>query len=181
MSIQFALRRRGVGERLLWVDKTVIMNVEDRSADRPWRPVEPGERMYTKPLRVFVLEDRPDSNMIIRLMLEDLGCEAVGALTCAEALDRLSAERFDLVMLDIKMYGDAGVLSGGKGTIDGIGICRWIRRESRQPNVPICMVTSSMGTDTVKRAFDEGASGYIVKPFDLQELQAKIDELVVRP
>ena len=137
-----------------------------------------GDTLGDKRLRVFLMEDKPDSYQAIRLMLESLNCEVTGAMTSADALKHLSAERFDAALLDIAMENGTGVVSPDGKSMDGLDMCRWIREVSPQPDVPICIITAVLDHRAAIDAFQIGASGSIVKPFDLQELQAKLNELV---
>ncbi len=111
-------------------------------------------------------------------MLESLDCEAVGVGSCTEAIARLTAERFDVVLLDIGMDNASGDIGPDGQKLTGLDVCRWIRDASPQPDIPVCMITGILDHDVAIEAFQIGASGYIVKPFDLQELQAKLNELV---
>jgi CheY-like chemotaxis protein len=111
-------------------------------------------------------------------MLDSLGCEAVAAGTCTEAMARLTEERFDVVLLDILMENAGSDIGPDGQKMNGLDVCRWIRAASPQPNVPVCIITADLDHNAAIEAFQIGASGYIVKPFDLQELQAKLNELV---
>jgi len=87
--------------------------------------------------------------------------EVVGTGTGAEAIERIGRENFDIVLLDV-----------GLPDIDGREVCRLIRRKSNQ--TPVIMLTARDGDADVILALDAGANDYVIKPFDLGILLARI-------
>ncbi len=86
----------------------------------------------------------------------------------AEAVERLAAQAFDLVVLDI-------MLPGGSG----FEVLGWLR--SRQDRTPVLIVTARSQIDDKVSQLDLGADDYLVKPFDLRELEARVRVLLRRP
>ena len=121
------------------------------------------EALQTQTMRILVIEDDPESNQFFQTALSSEGYEVVSCL-CGEDALALDNYDFDVALVDIMMKN-----------IDGIETCK--RLKELNPKLPVCMVTASMDTDHVLRSFRLGANGYIVKPFDLDELFVKIDEL----
>ena len=119
-----------------------------------------------KAKRILIIEDEPEANRYFQTALAAEGYEAVGVLSGREGLEKLAETSFDLVLLDIMMQD-----------IDGIETCRRIRQNPALQELPICMITASVDVEKVVTSFKAGANGYIVKPFDLDELLAKITEL----
>ena len=117
-------------------------------------------------LRVLLVEDDVDANQFYRLSLQAEGLTVRSAFSGPEALEALVDDPYDVIVLDIMMT-----------PIDGVETCRRIRQELAQKDVPICMITASMEIEYVLKAFEAGANGYIVKPFDTPELLAKINEI----
>jgi DNA-binding response OmpR family regulator len=110
--------------------------------------------------RILIVED--DTN-IARLLDEQLdfeGHETVRAVTQQEALARVG-RGFDLVILDLGLPGG-----------NGFEVCREIRRRGLE--VPIIVLTAHRQTVDKVRALDLGADDYLTKPFDLQELLARV-------
>lgn len=111
--------------------------------------------------RVLIADDDP----LIRRLLAGL-LTAVGEVTCAAdgaAALRLAQETpFDVVLLDIDMPG-----------IDGHEVCARIKR-SPSPRPQVIMVTGSSSRVEQIQAFEAGADDYVVKPFDAQELKARV-------
>lgn len=120
-------------------------------------------------MKILLVEDEIDANRYYQLSLRAEGFDVVGVHNGQEALVAIDNDQFDMVLLDIMMSG-----------IDGIETCRQIRQRKKGGKLPICMITASMDVEKVVSAFQAGANGYIVKPFDIEELLAKISELSVK-
>jgi DNA-binding response OmpR family regulator len=86
-----------------------------------------------------------------------------------EALDYLTGVTPDLVMLDVIMPG-----------MDGIAVCTRIRADGRFTQVPILFLTAKGSTDDVVEGLDAGADDYIIKPFEVSELRARVHALLRR-
>jgi two-component system, OmpR family, response regulator len=120
----------------------------------------------TRAPRLIVVDDEPELRKILSDYLGRHGF-AVRAVAGAPELDAcLTTEEADLLILDIAMPGE-----------DGLSIARRIRSRSA---VPILMLTAA--TDIVDRVvgLEVGADDYVVKPFDLRELRARVRALLRR-
>lgn len=113
--------------------------------------------------RVLVVEDDASIREIIGLALASAGHEPILASDGAAALALLGREEVDLVLLDVRMPG-----------MDGAEFARRYRAETTEP-APIVVLTAARDV-TLARA-ELGASRYLEKPFDLEELLATIDEV----
>ncbi len=91
------------------------------------------------------------------------------ANSAAQALILLEKRTPDLMILDIVMP-----------EVDGITLCRQLRRESRFIPLPILFLTAKGSTDDIVNGLDAGADDYVVKPFELAELRARIAALLRR-
>jgi PAS domain S-box-containing protein len=116
--------------------------------------------------RVLVVEDEADFQALIRLILAEEGYRVELAPDGATALDLVQTSAPDLVLLDWMLPG-----------LDGINVCRNIRRWS---SVPIIVVTSKTEQENLIAALDAGADDYLVKPFLADELLARIRALLRR-
>lgn len=127
-------------------------------------------RLFTvvkaKEKRILIIEDEFEANRYFQTALSAEGYDAVGVTSGRDGLQALADAQFDLVLLDIMMQ-----------EMDGIETCRRIRQNPAWQSLPICMITASVDVEKVVTSFKAGANGYIVKPFDLDELLAKINEL----
>jgi len=120
--------------------------------------------------RVLVVEDEAHIRELIQLHLglEGLDIEAVG--DGQDALVRAGSEPFDLVILDVMLPG-----------IDGIAVCRAIRREGPNQDVPILMLTARGEESDKVLGLESGADDYLAKPFGIRELVARARALLRRP
>ena len=110
--------------------------------------------------QVLVVDDAPQVRRVLRATLTAEGYTVFEARDGGEALQLFSAEPFDIVLLDANMPG-----------MDGLLACREIRRKS---DVPIIMLTVRDAERDKVLALDAGADDYVVKPFGMQELLARI-------
>src|SRR3979490_3180055 len=109
---------------------------------------------------ILVVDDEPQIRRVMRATLTSLGYVITEAKTGEEALDSLRKQRPDLILLDVNMPG-----------MGGIEACREIRRTS---DAPIIMLTVRNAERDKVLALDAGADDYVVKPFGIEELLARI-------
>ena len=109
---------------------------------------------------ILVVDDEPQIRRVMRSTLSSRGYVISEAKTGEEALETMREERPDLVLLDMNMPG-----------MGGIEACREIRRAS---DVPIIMLTVRNAERDKVAALDAGADDYVVKPFGIEELLARI-------
>lgn len=109
---------------------------------------------------ILVVDDEPQIRRVLRSTLSMQGYAITEAKTGEEALEWMRKARPDLVLLDINMPG-----------MGGIEACREIRRAS---DAPIIMLTVRNAERDKVAALDAGADDYVVKPFGIEELLARI-------
>lgn len=109
---------------------------------------------------ILVVDDEPQIRRVMRTALTAQGYAVAEAKSGAEALDQVRAARPDLVLLDVNMPG-----------MNGLDACREIRVGSE---VPIVMLTVRNSERDKVNALDAGADDYVVKPFGIEELLARI-------
>jgi two-component system, OmpR family, response regulator MprA len=120
----------------------------------------------TAAAHVLVVDDDPRILSMMRRILEVDGYSVVTAAEGDAALETLRREQVDLVVLDVMMPG-----------VDGFEVCRTVRRESA---VPILMLTARDESIDKVNGLDCGADDYVVKPFDAEELLARVRALLRR-
>lgn len=123
-----------------------------------------GERPGT--IRVLIVDDEPRIVRFLRSELSYAGHKTLVAGDGRTALQMLQAEKVDLVILDI-MLPD----------IDGFETCRQIREFS---SVPIIMLSAKGDSAAKVRGLELGADDYLTKPFDTEELLARINAVLRR-
>ena len=112
-------------------------------------------------LRVLVIEDQHDIAANIWDFLERRGYVVDHSADGATGLKRAMSDEFDVLVLDL-----------GLPRLDGLDLCRQLREAGH--GVPILMLTARDTLDDKLRGFAEGADDYLVKPFALSELEARI-------
>jgi class 3 adenylate cyclase/CheY-like chemotaxis protein len=115
---------------------------------------------------VLIVDDLPQNVRLLEAVLSPRGFRVATASSGQEALDVLSKEHPDLVLLDILMPG-----------IDGYEVCRRIREDPETAFLPVIMITASGGEEKI-RAIESGADDFVNKPFDQAELLARVRSLV---
>ena len=142
------------------------MSVQWSYTDAPELPVEAAS--VPKPT-VLVVEDEASIRELVclHLGLEHLACVEAAA---GDAALRLAKEqRFDLVILDLMLPG-----------LDGVTVCRAIRKDSKNTDVPILMLTARREESDKVVGLDSGADDYLTKPFGVRELMARVRALLRR-
>lgn len=119
-----------------------------------------------KSATILVVDDEPQIRRVMRATLSAQGYSIVEARDGQGALEKLRTGRADLVLLDMNMP-----------IMDGLETCREIRRSS---NVSIIMLTVRNTEKDKVRALDAGADDYVVKPFGIQELLARVRAVLRR-
>ncbi|MQA88020.1 MAG: response regulator [Streptosporangiales bacterium] len=124
-------------------------------------------------MRLLVVEDEEDLVEAVRLHLIKAGYATDVAYDIAGAEERLQVHPYDLLLLDL-------TLPDG----DGFGLCHALRHDRLDgPNGPelrILMLTARAGVEDRVRGLDEGADDYLVKPFALAEMLARVRALLRR-
>ena len=115
-------------------------------------------------LKVLVVDDEADIVEVIQDRLEAYGFTVVTAGNGLEALKKLSTERFDGIFLDVKMP-----------EMGGIEALERIRK--RDTKIPIIIITSSSTREAAIEAMAKGANEYVLKPFEWEEMKAKIEKV----
>src|SRR5579862_9295933 len=116
---------------------------------------------------ILVVDDEPAVRRALERALKLDSYEVELAADGREALDRLAEEPADAVILDVMMPG-----------IDGLEVCRRLRAAGDR--TPILMLTARDAIDDRVQGLDVGADDYLVKPFALRELQARVRALLRR-
>ncbi len=121
-------------------------------------------------LRVLVADDNEINVLVARRMLEKLGHTVVAAADGAKALAAIESEEFDVVLMDVQMP-----------VMDGLTATRGIRafeskRARSTPPVPIVALTASAMSSDALACEEAGMTGYLSKPFRLDELERTLEE-----
>jgi DNA-binding response OmpR family regulator len=116
------------------------------------------------PVRVLLVEDEPTISAYVRRGLEEQGYAVDSARTGREALEWAESAPYDLIVLDLLLP-----------ELDGISVCRELR--ARGSAAAILMLTAREAVDDRVAGLDAGADDYMVKPFSMRELTARLRAL----
>ena len=119
--------------------------------------------------RVLVVDDDPDIVQFVRMNLELEGFEAETAENGRMALDLAKARPPDLILLDVMMP-----------EMDGLTVLRRLRSSPATASVPVIILTAKALAEDRVKGLDLGANDYITKPFDLEELLARVRTVLRR-
>ena len=119
--------------------------------------------------RILAVDDDPDVLLAVQRVLEEDRHSVVSVRSGAEGLDALSRETFDMVVLDVIMP-----------EMSGVEVCRRIRGNPMFARLPVLFLTARGRPNEIVEGLDAGADDYLVKPFAVIELPARVRALLRR-
>ncbi|MDX1625861.1 MAG: response regulator transcription factor [Wenzhouxiangellaceae bacterium] len=119
-------------------------------------------------MRILIIEDNRDIAANLGDYLSDRGHEVDYAYDGVTGLHLAVVNDFDAMVLDLQLPG-----------MDGLEVCRKLREEGRK-DTPVLMLTARDQLDDKLAGFDSGADDYLVKPFELREVEARLEVLARR-
>ncbi|MBW4465974.1 MAG: hybrid sensor histidine kinase/response regulator [Pegethrix bostrychoides GSE-TBD4-15B] len=112
---------------------------------------------------ILIVDDTPTNIDIIREVLEEQGFDVAIAISGERALQQVAQEIPDLILLDVMMPG-----------IDGFQTCQCLKSLPLIQNVPVIFMTALSDKDNKVKALELGAVDYVTKPFEAQEVLARV-------
>ena len=119
--------------------------------------------MSTRPAWVLVVDDDPVNRGLLTRFLEQDGCRVDTAADGRQALERLGADPFDLVLLDVVMPN-----------MDGYEVLKQMQQDDVLRHLPVLMITALDDIESAVRCIESGADDYLPKPFDPVILRARL-------
>lgn len=116
-------------------------------------------------IRILIVEDEKPISNLIRLSLKKAGYDCICAFDGAEAADILETQRFDLILLDVMLP-----------EIDGFSLMEYIR----PMEIPVIFLTAKNAVSDRVKGLELGAEDYLVKPFEIIELLARVNVVLRR-
>ncbi len=116
---------------------------------------------------ILVVDDNEQNLELLQAYLEDLDCSIIPACDGLEALEILSRQNVDLILLDIMMP-----------RMSGFEVCRRVKNDPKTADVPIIMVTALHEFGDIERAIDSGTDDFISKPINKLELLARVKTML---
>lgn len=118
---------------------------------------------------IFIVEDEEDIQELLRYNLEREGYSVESATNGEEAIRTIPRKMPDLVLLDLMLPG-----------LDGLEVCRTLKKNHHTTRIPIIMVTAKGGEADVVAGLELGADDYIPKPFSIKVVIARIRTVLRR-
>ncbi len=121
----------------------------------------------TQKPRILIADDQEAGRIVLEAYLEPEGYEIIAARDGLDALDRVRRSRPDLVITDVLMP-----------RLDGFDLCRSLRRDHALRDIPIIIITALDDREDKIRGIEAGCDDFIEKPFDREELLARVRSLL---
>lgn len=119
--------------------------------------------------KVLIVDDEEHIRELIKFNLKKEGYDTAVAVNGTEALRIIKETKFDLILLDLMLP-----------EVDGLEVCKEIRRNEETSDVPVMMITAKGEEFDKVLGLELGADDYITKPFSIRELMARIKALLRR-
>ena len=114
--------------------------------------------------RILIVDDIPDNIKVLKAILSDDSYDIHYALSGKDAIMLCVAESFDLILLDIMMP-----------EMDGYEVCEYLKSKEKTKDIPIIFLTAKVDSGDIIKGFEVGAQDYVTKPYNSQELVARVN------
>ena len=135
----------------------------------PHTPADAGDTLAPASPKVLLVDDEPGLRAAVQAYFEDEGFEVITAVDGAEGWEKAQAELPDVVLSDVMMP-----------RVDGFGLLKQLRDDERLGGTPVIFLTAKGMTSDRIAGFRAGVDDYIPKPFDPDELVARVRNVVRR-
>ena len=119
--------------------------------------------------RILIIDDDPVISDLVSINLEMAGYDVQQAMDGIKGQALAVQLQPDLIMLDLMLPN-----------VDGFTICQRLRRDERTSDIPVLMLTALSQVQDKIQGFDSGADDYLTKPFDVEEMLARVRALLRR-
>jgi len=116
---------------------------------------------------ILAVDDSASMRQMVSFTLKNAGFAVVEAVDGQDALEKIAAKDFDLVLTDQNMP-----------RLDGIGLTRRLRQNPRYKSTPILILTTESSDEMKQKGRAAGATGWLVKPFDPSKLVEVIGKVI---
>jgi len=117
--------------------------------------------------KILVVEDDPDQLEVVRFTLKNAGFAVGTATNGIEALKKAQTVSPDLIVLDVMMP-----------ELDGFAVCETLRGNPTTASIPVLMLTGLCCHISRLVAYESGATDYVIKPFEAEQLVLKVEKLL---
>lgn len=120
--------------------------------------------MENKKQLILIVDDNPENRKVLLSFLINKGYEVGSSRDGYKAIEFVKNEKPDLILLDIMMPG-----------MDGFEVCEKLKSNPETKHIPVIFLTSKTCTEDIVRGFKSGAVDYVSKPFNSEELIARVE------
>jgi len=120
--------------------------------------------------KILVVEDDPDQLEVVRFTLKNAGFAIGTATNGIDALKKAQTVSPDLIILDVMMP-----------ELDGFAVCETLRGNPATASIPILMLTGLCSHISRLVGYESGATDYVIKPFDAEQLVTRVERLLDQP
>ncbi len=121
------------------------------------------EKDETGTSTVLVVDDNQENLELLQAYLEDIECETISARDGLQALDIISGNAPDLILLDVMMP-----------KMSGFEVCKRLKSDPKTSDIPVIMVTALNEFGDIERGIDSGTDDFISKPVNKLELLTRV-------
>ncbi|QQS35466.1 MAG: response regulator [Ignavibacteriales bacterium] len=114
---------------------------------------------------ILVADDSPTIRKFVSFALTVQGFEIIQVCDGMEALEKLPAEKIDLIITDLNMPN-----------LDGFELIKSIRENPELKEIPIIILSSLSGSEEIEKGLSSGANSYIIKPFDPKRIVYEVSK-----
>ena len=119
------------------------------------------------PRKILVVDDEPAIGRLVKMSLVVEGYDVRTVTSGFEALEEIEKQKPDLIVLDVSMPG-----------MNGYEVCANLKSNPQTKSIRIVFLTALGNSGDAQRGFAVGGDDYIIKPFDPDELLAKVREII---
>lgn len=115
-------------------------------------------------MKILVVDDNRENIILVRDVLEVANYDVVEAVSGPKALELVSEDKPDLILLDVNMPG-----------MNGFEVCKVLKEDEATHNIPVIMLTAQSDVDSRVIGIEAGADDYMTKPYSPRELLARVE------
>ena len=117
--------------------------------------------------KILIIDDEPDILRAAKVRLMSFGYEVITASDGSDIVNLVQKNMPDLILLDLRLPH-----------MDGVKICVILKADDKLKTIPVIIFTASSDPTTSKKVKDSGAEGYLIKPFDTEDLLQTIKKFL---
>ncbi len=120
--------------------------------------------------KILIAEDNAAIRQMLNFLLTREGYEVEMAIHGKDALEKATLKQPDLILMDVMMFG-----------VDGYQVCRTLKSDAKTSQIPVVLVSARGQKSEQEEGLAAGASAYIVKPFDPENLMGVVAGILKSP